>query len=182
MFLNADQINPLPPYLPIAQAERPRPPVRCSRQLGGLWWRGVQREGKKETITVTHSLLHLAAVMAAAAAGSAAAIGDVIRLFNDHSGVPALWTPGGGCPLSACPCVGLGWAGAVGVASLSPSIERAPPPRPAPARPCCIHPCESVWTQDVGRTVHANPTRDNARRALRACVHPSDHPMLDSRV
>ena len=92
----------------------------------------MQREGKKETITVTHSLLHLAAVMAAAAAGSAAAIGDVIRLFNDHSGVPALWTPGGGCPLSACPCVGLGW-GSGGSETVtehreSPSAEPCPCP------------------------------------------------------
>ena len=72
-----------------------------------------------------HSLLHLAAVMAvatAAAAATAAAIGDVIRLFNDHSGVPALWTPDGGCRLlSACPCV---W-GRVGQSGVAAAGERS---------------------------------------------------------
>ena len=165
MFLNADQINPLPPYLPIAQAERPRPPVRCSRQLGGLWWRGVQREGKKETITVTHSLLHLAAVMAAAAAGSAAAIGDVIRLFNDHSGVPALWTPDGGCRLSACPCVwgrvgqcGAEWGCGSGGAILR-ARERAPP-----ATACPPYVSQSGCRTDAARKSLAR-SRDNTRRA-----------------
>ena len=107
-----------------------------------------------------HSLLHLAAVTAAVAA----AIGDVIRLFNDHSGVPALWTPGGGCRLSARPCVGQSGVGA----------ERGRAKGRVREPACAARACPRVCL-DFERMPHANPTRDNARRASHAAMHPSLH-------
>ena len=132
---------------------------RVARSIGSIFnVGGVLAEGDG------HSLLHLAAVTAAAAV-----IGDVIRLFNDHSGVPALWTPGGGCRLSARPCVGQSGVGAVRGRAKGRGRVR---------EPACARACPRVCL-DFGRMPHANPTRDNARRASHAAMHPclqQNHP------